>query len=362
MVGGLIAALIPQLTKFGGGMLKGILSQLIYWGGDPSYKQNLLAKFIPRVLSQTSLGNSQTEQIINQHLQSRNYQSVLQTIQSAEQGLDKRNFVPDEFKMAFNQNENSPQLVQAVRKVFHSLVETMDTLMTQRLSTSGNLLSSLLTSLIENLRLELEDFEKTHSQEVKRLSAILEQIKAGLKDCGPPNNTGIFAILSAILVCIVLIFPGLFILKNSLTAFMRKLQSTQQASMMRKVQRENYARTIQGHQSDRDTSPILARRSQEEPDNSLHWPEANTLEMPRQIRSRPVVLKRRGSYRAESGHAVRQERQDNYNDAYLNDHRAVLTGSLKDNFIPPPPRTQAPPTEPRSRKNLASSFIKEDSM
>ena len=156
---------------------------------------------------------------------------------------------------------------------------------------------------------------------------------------------------------VVLIFPGLFILKNSLTAFMRKLQSTQQASIMRKAQRENYARTIQGHYSDRDTSPILARRSQEEANNSLHWPD-NTLEMPRQIRSRPVVLKRRGSFGAEPGQAVRQ---DNYNDAYLVDNRASLTGELSDNFIPRP-RTQAPPPEPRSRKNLASSFLQEDSL
>ena len=306
-------------------------------------------------MSQTSLGNSQTEQIINQHLQSRNYQSVLQTIQSAEQGLDKRNFVPDEFKMAFNQNENSPQLVQAVRKVFHSLVETMDTLMTQRLSTSGNLLSSLLTSLIESLRLELEDFERTHSQEVKRLSAILELIQKGLKDCGPPNNTGVFAILSALLVCIVLIFPSLFILKNALTAFMRKLQSTQQASMMRKVQRENYARTFQGHHSERDTSPILPRRSQEE----IEWPDINTLEMPRQIRSRQVVLTRRNSYRAEPGQAVRK---DTYYDGYVMDHRAALAAPLSDNCIQPNPRTQAPPPEARVRKTLPSSFLQEDSL
>ena len=73
MVGSLIASLIPQLSKFGGGLFKSILSQLIYRGGDPSYKQGLLARFIPRVLSQTSLGNSQTEQVINQQIKSRNY-------------------------------------------------------------------------------------------------------------------------------------------------------------------------------------------------------------------------------------------------------------------------------------------------
>ena len=132
--------------------------------------------------------------------------------------------------------------------------------------------------------------------------------------------------------------------------------------MIRKVQKENYARAVQGYQSDRDTSPILPRRSLDDPDGSLNWPETNTLEMPRQIRSRPVALTRRGSYRADSGHPMWQERQDKYSDAFLSESRTGLSGPLKDTFIQPLPRTPAPLTEPRTRKNLASGFIKEDNL
>ena len=342
MVAGLVSGFIPALTKFGGGMLKGILSQLIYRSDDPVYKQKLISKFVPRVLSRTSLGNSQTEQLINQQLQSRNYQSVLQTLQSVEQGLDERSFVPEQFKLAFNQNEHSPQLVQVTRKVFHSLVQTMDTLMTQRLSTSGNLIASLLTTLIENLRKELEEFDQTHSREIKQLLALNEQIRVGLKDCGPPNNTGIFACLAALLVCVSLIFPSLLILRNSLTAFNRKLQSTQQASIMRKAQRENYARAIlMGNTMDRDTSPILPRRATEEPNTPLHWPDSNL-----QIRPRPVVNR---------GEQVQSARQVSYNEGYLLDS---MPGTLADTFITSSRTTQAP--EPKSRRTLSPSF--EDSL
>ena len=359
-IGPLIASLIPQLSKFGGSILRSILSQLIYRGGDASYKQDLLAKFVPRVLSQTALQNSQTEQIINQQLKSRNYESVLQTINSAAKGLDQKNYVPEDFKHAFNQQENSPKMVLSVRKVFHGLVQTLDTLLTQRLSTSSNLMSSLLTSLIESLRVELEGFEKTHANEVKRLGSTLSSIQADLKRCGAQNLTTVYALLAAILVGLTLIFPSLFMVKNTLTAFMRKLQSSAQASLIRKAQRETLIRTAQGYLSDRDTVPIL-EHSEMEGDGNVHWPEADTLEMPR-MRSRPMFNRRRGSFRVDSSIPAWQERQDKYQDIIHADLKVALPPAPKDSHIMAPSRTTSSVMEPRTRKNLASGFLKEDNL
>ena len=96
----------------------------------------------------------------------------------------------------------------------------------------------------------------------------------------PPDNGGLYSCLAAVLVLLGLIFPGLFVLRNSITAFTRKLQQTQTASNLRKAQRDYYARTVP---IVRDTSPLP--RDQ---DDLMPWPETT-------LQTRTLI--RKGSFR-----------------------------------------------------------------
>ena len=215
------------------------MSQLIHRPGAQTYKDDLLAKFVPRALSQTHLKNTQIEHSIQQQIKNRNYQSALQTLSSAERTLKTDDYIPQQFKQVFNQNSNNEQLVLATRKIFQGLTETFDGLLTQRLSTVMNLLTSLFTTLIESLRLKLQEFDAKHTLGEEELLRITGATLTGIETCLPPDFGGLYSCLGALIALIALVFPGLVILRNSLTNYATKLQGTQVASTLRKFQRDN---------------------------------------------------------------------------------------------------------------------------
>ena len=145
---------------------------------------------------------------------------------------------------------------------------------------------------------------------MKELLRLNLELKEGIKGCGPPDFTGLFACLAAVLVCIVMVFPGLYVLRNSITAFSRKLQQTQQASNLRKAQRETYVRSapILGNRTEKDTAPILTSMVSNEDLNSGHWPNSS-------LQRRAKSFVRRGSVRAD--HPYQPTRHSKFNEGYL---------------------------------------------
>ena len=272
-----------------GGLLKNMLSQLIYRPGAQSYKDDLLKKFLPRALAGTSLGGTQIEEAVRQQLGHRKYQSALQTLNSHEASLNPEHFLPDRFKQSFNEQSNSPQLVQATRSIFNMLTTTLDQLTSSRLTTTTNLLTSLITSLIEGLRLEIEAFDKKNSRELKEILKLLKETNLGVKGCTPPDQGGLYSCFAAILILVCLIFPGLFALRNSVTNFIRKIQSTQTASNLRKAQRLEYCR---GRSPDRFRDHSPTSRANEDHLNQIQWPDST-------LPAKTKTFLRRGSFRGE---------------------------------------------------------------
>ena len=239
ILGGILAQGIPVLTQFAGSLIKTVLDQLIHRLGSQTYKDDLLGKFVPRALSQTHLKNTQISHSIQQQIKNHNYQSALQTLTSAQRNLKTDNYIPEKFKKVFNGNSNDDELVLATRKIFQGLTETVDGLLTQRLSTVVNLITSLITTLIESLRLKLQNFDAKHSKGEEVLLRITGATLAGIETCLPQDFGGLYSCLGALMALLVLVFPGLLILRNSISNHANKLQNTQISSTIRKMQRND---------------------------------------------------------------------------------------------------------------------------
>ena len=162
-----------MFTTFAGSLLKPMLSQIIFRPGKQTYKSNLLSKFLPRALSSTNLRGSAIEEAVCQQLAARKYSVALQTLTSHESRLDAEHYLPERFKESFNAKHNSEQLVAATRCIFGTLTKTLDEIISTRLTSAGNLLTSLITSLIEELRLHLAEFHDENRNQMKLVLKIL---------------------------------------------------------------------------------------------------------------------------------------------------------------------------------------------
>ena len=254
----------PLFTTFAGSLLKPMLSQIIFRPGKQTYKSNLLSKFLPRALSSTNLEGSAIEEAVCQQLAARKYSVALQTLTSHESRLDAEHYLPERFKESFNAKHNSEQLVAATRCIFGTLTKTLDEIISTRLTSAGNLLTSLITSLIEELRLHLEEFHDENRNQMKLVLKILQEISKKLEICQQPDNGGLYACFSSVLVLVALIFPSLIYLRNSLTSFQCKLQRNQIASILRRAQKQD---------RDGPDAELMDQGGFEQ----IDWPETATL-------------------------------------------------------------------------------------
>ena len=219
---------------------------------------------MPRALSSTNLAGTAIQQAISQQLSDRKYSVALQTLTSHEAKLNHEHYLPERFKESFNAKSHSVQLVAATRCVFGTLTKTLDEIISTRLTSSGNLLTSLITSLIEELCLHLAEYHNDNREQMKLVLRILEEISKKLEICQQPDNGPLFACFSAVLVLVALIFPSLIYLRNSITAFQCKLQRNQVASILRRTQKQER----EGPDAD-----LLDQGGFE----TIDWPESATL-------------------------------------------------------------------------------------
>ena len=239
MIAGLLAQGAPFLTHFAGGLIKMVLNQVINRPGSLGYTDKLVGRFVPRALSQTHLKNSQVSTSIQNQMKNHNFQSAIQTLTSASRPLEAQNYIPTRFKEVFNANTQDNKLVLATRKILTAITSTLDSIISQRLATVTNLLTSLITTVIESLRLLLQSLHEKHTQDDKKLLEITGKTLLEIQLCKPQDFGGLYASLAAVLSLLCLLFPTLLILKSSICNHANKLQHTQMAYTLRKAARSD---------------------------------------------------------------------------------------------------------------------------
>ena len=239
MIPGLLAQGIPFLSQFAGGLIKMVLNQVINRPGSLGYTDKLLQKFVPRALSQSHLKNSQLSTSIQTQMKNHNFHSAIQTLQSATRPLEAQNHIPTRFKEVFNANTQDKKIVLATRKILTALTSTLDSIISQRLATVTNLLTSLITAVVESLRILLQSLHEKHSQDDKQLLEITGKTLVEIQLCKPQSYGGLYAVLAAVLTLLCLIFPTLLTLKSSICNHANKLQNNQMAHIYRKSSRSD---------------------------------------------------------------------------------------------------------------------------
>ena len=212
-----LGSALPYLSNFAAGLIKNAFSQLVNRPTKNSYTQSILKNFIPRALSTSHLGNSAVSQSIQTQIRNSNYNSAVATIDSNSKDLETEAHITNKYQRVLTENSSDRRLVNSARHVLKALTSTIDSILSQRLTTLSNLLSSLFTSLIESLRILLVSYHDKHGIDLKKLLIGANNTLAELKRLKPPSNVNIFALLSSILVILVLIFPTLVVLRSSIT-------------------------------------------------------------------------------------------------------------------------------------------------
>ena len=95
----------------------------------------------------------------------------------------------------------------------------MDDIMQNRLITTATLLTSLITSLVEELRLELEWFNEDNLKNFRDVLKILKETKLLVKECESPDQGGLYSCCAAILALVFCIFPGMVYLQKILQIY-----------------------------------------------------------------------------------------------------------------------------------------------
>ena len=208
---------LPYLSKFGAGLIKNTFSQLVNRPTKNSYTQSILKNFIPRALATSHLGNSAVSQSIQSQIRNSNYNSAVNIIDNNSKDLETGAYVTKKYQRVLTENSNNRELVNSARHVLKALISTIDSILSQRLASLANLLSSLFTSLIESLRILLVSYHDKHRDDLKKLLIGVNTTLAEVKKLRPPSNINIFAVLAAILVLLVLIFPCLAVMRSSIT-------------------------------------------------------------------------------------------------------------------------------------------------
>ena len=219
----LLGSALPFLTNFGAGLIKNALTQVVNRPDPISYTQGILKNFIPRALSSSSLKNSAVSNSIQTQVRNHNFNSAIATIDSNSHPLKPESHISNKYHKVLTENTNDRKLVNSVRHVLKALTSTIDSIMSQRLTSLSNLLTSLFTSIVESLRLLLIKYHDGHSRDLKKLLISSNNTLAEIKRAKPHTHVSIYALLSAILVVLVLIFPTLIVLRSSITNHQTKV-------------------------------------------------------------------------------------------------------------------------------------------
>ena len=91
--------------------------------------------------------------------------------------------------------------------------------------------------------------ELFYAETLKHIKDILKfqkETKLLVKECQAPDLGGLYSCAAAIMALVLTIFPALVFLRNSLTSFMRKMQTNQTAANIRRAQRHEIRENPEG--------------------------------------------------------------------------------------------------------------------
>ena len=219
----IIATGLPFLTDFAGGLIKNALSQVINRPDPILYTQGILKRFVPRALAASNLKNTAVSSSIQTQFKNHNFNSAISTLDSNSHPIKTENHISNKFHKVLNSSTDDKKLVAAVKHILKAVASTLDSIISQRLTSVSNLLTSLFTSIVESLRLLLIELHEGHTRDLKKLLVIANSSLAEIKRSKPHTHIELYALLSAILTLLCLIFPALNILKNSVFNHANKL-------------------------------------------------------------------------------------------------------------------------------------------
>jgi len=214
---------LPYLTTFGAGLIKNSFSQLVNRNTKNGYTQAILKNFIPRAISTSNLRGSAVEKNIQANIRNNNYRGAISVIDSNSQDRETERHITDKYKKVLNDNVKDRKVTNSVRHILKAVTSTFDSILSQRLTSLSNLLSSLFMSLIEALRILLINYHNEHASDLKGLLFGNNDILDEVKKLRPASNVPTFSLHAATLVLLALIFPTLLVLKSSIAHSNNKL-------------------------------------------------------------------------------------------------------------------------------------------
>ena len=109
---------------------------------------------------------------------------ALRTLEAQESELANENYIPDTFKQSFSSVKTaSPQMVQATRSIFNQLTHAFDNVLQDRLITVSHLSTSFISSVIEEMCLEMESYFDEIQKNLKEILKGLRESKLLLAAC-----------------------------------------------------------------------------------------------------------------------------------------------------------------------------------
>ena len=295
----------PVISEFMGSLIRPLISSISNHPGNSRYKQKLLSRFTHRVLANTPLANSNLERAVDSQLNQNQFNVALQTIRSQEAPLSSDNYLPENFPDHLPLGKTiSPQLNEAARIMFVQLTTAIDNLLKKRIRSATQLSTSFSSTVIEQLRLRIQDDhqgQNISTRETQKQLAILEDLVKQNPD--QTDLTGLYVCLAVVMGLVTLLLFALNIARNSIVAYMLKLQlrNTPRAgskSAMRQERLANYhddedlhyrTRTCGGVQetnftvavpetSARNTLPRRHSARRSRPHSSVHLPSQEEMQ------------------------------------------------------------------------------------
>merc|ERR1712059_29612 len=144
---------IPTITELIGSLIRPLISSVSQRAGGSDYKNNLLTKLTHRVLQNTPLTNSNFEDALVNQLNQNKYTVAKHTLKSKETPLSQAHYIPETWNQDTPPMKTlSPKLYGVAKKMFVHLTTTIDNLIKKRLRSAYQVSTSLVGTIIENLR------------------------------------------------------------------------------------------------------------------------------------------------------------------------------------------------------------------
>ena len=242
----ILATLIPHISKFAGGFILPLLGELIHRPRQPNqYNQNIIKRFLPKVIKNTNLSTPRFKQEIQTSLKNSQYSKAMTYIEGAERELDHSHFeLKGKLKQVDWVHADSFRIVNRTRILLNDLTQTLDNLFQTRLNTVSNVFATYLASLIQQLRITvLEKNDQSKDREVA-MGKQIRDIQATLIDFTHKPELGILYIVNGLLACINLIilfalyslkqYLGKMYLKNTLNHYRAFDDQTKQVESQKK--------------------------------------------------------------------------------------------------------------------------------